>query len=67
MLDQVLSKHDALSEQERSLRNPWQKIRFGNGRMAGLSERRAKSTYHTSAMSLSLNMVVSLGTMGRVE
>lgn len=66
MLDQVLRKHNALRGQERSGRKPWQRIRFGNGKLADLSEWRAKLTYHASVMSLYLNMV-SLGTMGRVE
>lgn len=66
VLDQVLTKYNALSEQERSGRKLWQKIRFGNGKMADLAEMRGKLTYYTSAMSLFLNMV-SMGTMGRVE
>ena len=66
ILDQVLTKYNALSEQERSGRRLWQKIRFGNGTMADLVDLRARLTYYTSAMSLFLNMV-SMGTMGRVE
>ena len=66
ILDQVLTKYNALGEQERSGRKLWQKIKFGNGKMADMAEMRAKLTYYTSAMSLFLNMV-SMGTMGRVE
>ena len=66
VLDQVLTKYNALSEQERSGRKLWQKIRFGNGTMGDLAEQRGKLTYYTSALSLFLNMV-SMGTMGRVE
>ena len=66
ILDQVLTKYNALGEQERSGRKLWQKIKFGNGKMADIAEMRAKLTYYTSAMSLFLNMV-SMGTMGRVE
>lgn len=66
VLDQVLTKYNALSEQERSGRKLWQKIRFGNGKMADLAEVRGKMIYYTSAISLFLNMV-SFGTMGRVE
>lgn len=66
VLDQVLTKYNALSEQERSGRKLWQKIKFGNGRMGDLAELRAKLTYYTSAMSLFLNMV-SMGAIGRVE
>lgn len=66
ILDQVLTKYNALSERERSGRKLWQQIRFGNGKMTNLAEMRGKLTYYTSAMSLFLNMV-SVGTMGRVE
>lgn len=66
ILDQVLTKYNALSERERSGRKLWQQIRFGNGKMTDLAEMRGKLTYYTSAMSLFLNMV-SVGTMGRVE
>ena len=66
ILDQVLTKYNALGEQERSGKRLWQKITFGNGKMADMAEMRAKLTYYTSAMSLFLNMV-SMGTMGRVE
>lgn len=66
ILDQVLTKYNALSEQERSGRRLWQKIRFGNGKMLDIADLRARLMYYTSAMSLLLNMV-SLGTMGRVE
>ena len=66
VLDQVLTKYNALSEQERSGRRLWQKIRFGNGKMTDMANLRAKLMYHTSAMSLFINMV-SLGTIGRVE
>ncbi|KAM0800783.1 hypothetical protein BDR22DRAFT_233856 [Usnea florida] len=65
-LDQVLTKYNALSAQEKSGKRLWQKIKFGNGKMADLAAMRAKLTYYTSAMSLFLNMV-SMGTMGRVE
>lgn len=66
ILDQVLTKYNALSEQERSGRKLWQQIRSGNGKMTDLAEMRGKLTYYTSAMSLFLNMV-SVGTIGRVE
>ena len=66
ILDQVLTKYNALGERERSAKRLWQKIKFGNGKMADMAEMRAKLTYYTSAMSLFLNMV-SMGTMGMVE
>ncbi len=66
LLDQVLTKYNALSEQERSGRKLWQKIKFGNGTMGDLAEQRGKLTHYTSALSLFLNMV-AIGTMGKVE
>lgn len=66
ILDQVLTKYNALGDQERSGRRLWQKIKFGNGEMADLAEMRGKLIYWTTAMSLFLKMV-SMGTMGRVE
>ena len=65
-LDQVLKKYNALSEKERRGKRLWQKIKFGNGKMADMAEMRAKLTSYTSAMSLFLDMV-SMGAMGRVE
>lgn len=66
ILDQMLEKYNALSEAERTGRKLWQKIKFGNGRMADLADYRSKVVYYTSAMSAFLN-VVSIGTMGNVE
>ncbi|CAD6578141.1 MAG: hypothetical protein ASARMPRED_008550 [Alectoria sarmentosa] len=66
VLDQVLTKYNALSEQERSGRKLWQKIRFGNGKMVDLADMRGKLIFYTSSMSLFLN-IVSMGAMGRVE
>ena len=66
VLDQVLTKYNALSERERSARRLWQKIRFGNGEMLDTASLTARMTYYTSAMSLFLNIVMT-GTMGRVE
>lgn len=66
VFDQVLTKYNALSEQERSIRKLCQKVRFGNGKITDLATMRSKLTYYTSAMSLFVNMV-SMGTMGRVE
>ena len=66
VLDQILEKYNALTEVERSGRKLWQKIKFGNGQMADLTDYRSKVVYYTSAMSLWLNMI-SIGTMGSVE
>ncbi|KAL8687231.1 MAG: hypothetical protein Q9218_006537, partial [Villophora microphyllina] len=65
-LDKVLVKYNALSEQERSVRRLWKKIRFGNGAVTDVAELRSRITYYTSALSLFLNLV-SVGTVGNVE
>lgn len=65
-LDKILVKYNALSEQERSVRRLWKKIRFGSGVVADVAELRSRVTYYTSALSLLLNLV-SVGTMGTVE
>ena len=66
VLEKVLLKYNALSEQERSGRKLWQRIRFGNGELADLADIRSKLVYYTSSSSLFLN-ILSLGSMGRVE
>ncbi|KAL8644082.1 MAG: hypothetical protein Q9226_007944, partial [Calogaya cf. arnoldii] len=65
-LNKILVKYNALSEQERSVRRLWKKIRFGNGAVADVAELRSRVTYYTSALSLFLNLV-SVGTIGAVE
>ena len=66
ILENILHRYNSLSQEERSSRKLWQRIRFGNGEMQNLAELRARLTYYTSALSLFLNMV-SVGSMGRVE
>ena len=65
-LDKVLVKYNALSEQERSVRQLWKKIKFGNGVVADVAALRSKITYYTSSLTLFLNMI-SLGTIGTIE
>lgn len=66
VLDQVLNKYNELSDDARSGRQLWQKIRYGNGVVADMRDIREKLIYYTSALSLQLNMV-SMGSVGRVE
>ena len=66
VLDTMLEKYNRLSEEERSWRKLWQKIRFGNGEIADLHDLRSKMVTNTSALSLILNMA-SLGSLGRIE
>ncbi len=65
-LDKILVKYNALSEQERSARRLWKKIRFGSGVVADVVELRSRVTYYTSALSVFLNLI-SVGTVGAVE
>jgi hypothetical protein len=65
-MDSIISKYNALSEDKRSRRKLWQKVRFGNGEMQDLAEIRLKLSAHTSAILLSLNLC-SLGSRGRIE
>ncbi|KAL8918223.1 MAG: hypothetical protein Q9172_005516 [Xanthocarpia lactea] len=65
-LDEVLVKYNALSEQEKSVRRLWKKVKFGNGVVADVAVLRSKVTYYTSSLTLFLNMV-SLGSIGAVE
>ena len=65
-LDKILVKYNALSEQERSTRRLWKKIRFGSGVVADVAELRSRVTYYASALSLFINLI-SVGTMGAVE
>ncbi|KAL8848348.1 MAG: hypothetical protein Q9221_006651 [Calogaya cf. arnoldii] len=64
--NKILVKYNAMSEQERSVRRLWKKIRFGSGAVAHVAELRSRVTYYTSAISLFLNLI-SVGTMGAVE
>ncbi|KAI4088326.1 MAG: hypothetical protein LQ339_008723 [Xanthoria mediterranea] len=65
-LDKVLVNYNALSEQERSVRRLWKKIKFGNGVVADVAALRSKITYYASSLTLFLNMI-SLGTIGTIE
>ena len=66
VLDRILEKYNALSDEERSKGKLWKAVRFGNGELANVKDLRLKLTYYTSNLSLFLNMV-SMGSMGIVE
>ena len=65
-MNSIVTKYNALSEEKRSGKKLWQKIRFGNGEMKDLSEIRQKLAVHTSAILMCVNLA-SLGSQGRVE
>ena len=66
VLNRILEKYNALSDEERSKGRLWKAVRFGNGELANVRDLRLKLTYYTSNLSLFLNMV-SMGSMGIVE
>ena len=66
VLDSILKKYNSLSEEERSVKKIWQRIRFGNGQVADLGDQREKLTYYTTLLNMLLNMA-SAGSTGRVE
>jgi len=65
-LDLVLTKYNALSENERSFTKLWQKIRFGNKEVTNVRDVRQKITTYTAAISTTLQLM-SMGSQGRVE
>ena len=62
----ILQKYNTLSEQERSGRRLWQKIRFGNGEVEDVRDQIGQLSYYTQALSLYLNLH-TVGSLGRVE
>lgn len=66
VVDSIICKYNTLSEDKRSGKRLWQKVRFGNGEMQDLSEIRSKLSSHTSAINLSMNLCF-MGSQGRVE
>ncbi len=65
-MDNVLTKFNALTGEQRRGKKLWQKIKFGNGQMKDLGDIRMKLSAHTSAIMMSLNLC-SLDSLGRVE
>ncbi|TVY73335.1 hypothetical protein LSUE1_G007385 [Lachnellula suecica] len=65
-MDLILTKYNALGDEERSMKKLWQKIQFGNGEVMSLTELRLKISTYTTAITMSLNLLL-LGSQGRVE
>ena len=65
-LDKIVTAYASLSDEKRSARKIWQRVRFGNGQMADLGDLRSKLVLYTSEMLLYLNLV-SMSTVGRIE
>jgi hypothetical protein len=66
VLDNVLEKYNALSEDKRAGRRLWKKVMFGNREVLYLSDLRDKISTYTDVINLQL-MLVSMGSQGRVE
>jgi len=66
VMDRILEKYNALSEEKRSVTRLWKKVQFGNGEMLDLAEIRLKISTSTSALTLFLNLS-SIGSQGKVE
>ncbi|KAE9365756.1 hypothetical protein N431DRAFT_297272, partial [Stipitochalara longipes BDJ] len=66
ILAAILKKYNALSDDERSVKKLWQKVRFGNGEMQDLTKIRSELATHTQAITLFLNLL-GLGSQGKVE
>ena len=66
VLEGILKKYNALSEEKRSVMKLWKKVQFGNGEMLDLAELRIKIATSTSALTLFLNLL-SVGSQGKVE
>lgn len=66
VLDGILEKYNALSEEKRSVTKLWKRVQFGNGEMLDLAELRLKVVTSTSALTLFLNLL-SIGSQGKVE
>ena len=65
-LDKIVAAYAALTEEKRSARKIYQKVRFGNGQMADLSDLRLKIILYTSEMQFYMNLV-TMGTVGEIE
>lgn len=66
ILDDILEKYNALSDNARAGRRLWGKVRFGNGEMADLNELRTKMSTYTSGIAVFLNLL-SMSSQGRIE
>jgi hypothetical protein len=66
VLEQILKKYNALSDERRSVTKLWQKVKFGNGEMLDFGRIRAELATHTQALNMFLNLL-SIGSQGKVE
>jgi hypothetical protein len=65
-MNSVITKFNALPDEERSGRQLWQRIRFGSGAVKDVADIRLKMSTYTTAISITMHLL-SLGSQGRVE
>jgi len=66
ILNTIVVKYNALSEENKGPKKIWKRIQFGTGEIHDLADLRSKLCTHTSAITLSINLC-SLGSQGRIE
>ena len=64
ILNTIFDKYNALGMEDRSGRKLWQKVLLGDGRRVDLANLKKTAKYHTSRITLFLNML-STGILGR--
>ncbi|KAH6678687.1 hypothetical protein B0J14DRAFT_328599 [Halenospora varia] len=57
VLKKIFEKYNALSEEKRSVKKVWQKVKFGNGEMKNLGEFRSELATYTQAITICLNLL----------
>jgi hypothetical protein len=65
-MNAIVTKYTTFSDDKRSAKKTWQRVKFGNNEMQDLSKIRLQLAARTSALIMSLNLY-SLGSQGRVE
>jgi WD40 repeat protein len=66
VMDDIITKYNLLSDNEKSGRRIWQNVKFGNREVKDLADIRPKLSTHTSALNMSLHLC-SLGSQGKFE
>ena len=65
-IGRVLTKYNALSDEERSRRKLWQEVDFGNGEVRNLANMRMDISTYATAITMSLRLM-ALRSRGKVE
>lgn len=62
----ILTRYNALSDEERKTRKIWRRVRFGSGEIEDMAEIRKRLVVYKHVITMSLNLC-SLGAVGRME